>query len=150
MIKGTQSMRHQILQHGISGCGYPQHRLLCIWFLPCAWVSELFSFLIVNKSKYNKQRKLTKMIQLYTLSAAANVLCSKPQGRLSLPPLSRVLSCSLPSHNSANPTEPVSFKFQLGPWWPVNESTERRKTHSVELCLVWLADLESEMLEALT
>lgn len=52
---------------------------------------------------------------------------AKPWSLLSLLPFSQPLSCYLSCHNSANPTEPVSFKFQLGPQWPVNESTERRK-----------------------
>lgn len=87
MIKGTKSYRDQILQHGISGCSYPQDQGLCIWFLPRVSASELFSFLTRNKSEINKQAKRTKMIKLYALSVAATVLGSKPQGLLSLPPL---------------------------------------------------------------
>lgn len=40
-----------------------------------------------NKSKNNKPAKLSKMIKLYALAVAAAVLCSKPQGRPSLPSL---------------------------------------------------------------
>lgn len=148
MIKGTKSYRDQILQQWMSGCSYPQHRGLCLLFWPNVSVSEVFSFLTKTKTTATK---LTKMTKLHAMPAAATVPCSKPRGLLSAPtPRGLVPACYLPCHNSTNPTEPVSFKFQLGPQWPVNESTERRKTHSVELCLVLLADLESEMLEALT
>lgn len=125
----------------------PTQRGLYVLFLPSESVSELFSFLTRNK---NNKTKLTQMMKLPCLARCYNYCLLQTVGSPlhPHPPLS--LSCYLPCHNSTNPTEPVSFKFQLGPWWPVNESTERRKTHSVELCLVLLADLESEMLEALT
>lgn len=151
MIKGTESYRDQILQHRISGCGYPQHRGLWVLFLPAVSVPELFSFLTRKKKKNPKQPNKTNQHDKTPCFARCHnySLLQSPGSSLSPSP-TLVLACYLPCHNSTNPTEPVSFKFQLGPWWPVNESTERRKTHSVELCLVLLADLESEMLEALT